>query len=142
MTRSPARLAMLPLLIGALAAAAPAQPASTLPSSPFGRWLNPRGQVEVSIAPCGTMLCGTVTWVGGQAVADATDAGVEHLVGTQLLRQYHREGNGTWQGEVYVPDMGESFFSRIRQTDPGHLKISGCILHGLICKSQTWTRRS
>ncbi|WP_231635489.1 DUF2147 domain-containing protein [Novosphingobium sp. ST904] len=64
-----------------------------------------------------------------------------HLVGTQLLRDYHPEGSGAWQGEVYVPDMGESFFSRIHQSDPAHLKISGCILHGLLCKSQTWTRR-
>ncbi len=131
---------LAPLLIGALAATAPARPVNSI--SPYGRWLNPRGDVEVSVAPCGAMLCGTVTWVGGAAVADATDAGVGHLVGTQLLRDYHREEDGGWQGQVFVPDMGESFFSRIRQPDPAHLKISGCILHGLICKSQTWTRRS
>nr|WP_086491552.1 DUF2147 domain-containing protein [Novosphingobium panipatense] len=142
MTNIPHRLrlgAIIPIL-GLLCAAAPAQPANA--PNPFGRWLNPRGDVEVAVAPCGAMLCGTVTWVGGQAVADAADAGVGHLVGTQLLRDYHREGDGGWQGEVYVPDMGGSFFSRIHQPDPAHLRISGCILHGLICKSQIWSKRS
>jgi uncharacterized protein (DUF2147 family) len=131
--------AIFPIILGALTAAGPARAANA--ADPFGHWLNPHGDVEVAVAPCGAMLCGTVTWVGGQAVADAADAGVGHLVGTQLLRDYHREGDGGWQGQVFVPDMGETFFSRIHQLDPGHLKISGCILHGVICKSQTWTRR-
>ncbi|TCM19694.1 uncharacterized protein (DUF2147 family) [Novosphingobium sp. PhB165] len=135
-----------PLFLGiVLAAVAPAGAVPTIAQplgvSPYGHWLNPAGDVEVSVAPCGSLLCGTVTWVGGQALADASDAGVQHLVGTQLLQGYHREGAGTWQGEVFVPDMGATFFSRIHQPDPGHLKISGCILHGLLCKSQIWTRR-
>lgn len=131
--------AILPIALVALAAAPPARAVDA--PSPFGRWLNPHGDVEVAVGPCGALLCGTVTWVGGKALADAADAGVGHLVGTQLLRDYRRESGGGWQGQVYVPDMDESFFSRIRQPDQGHLKISGCILHGLICKSQTWTRR-
>ncbi len=134
------------LLLGlALATVAPAGAVPTVAQpaalNPFGRWLNPAGDVEVSVAPCGALLCGTVTWVGGQALADASDAGVQHLVGTQLLQGYRRQDPGNWQGQVFVPDMGSTFFSRIHQPDDGHLKISGCILHGLLCKSQIWTRR-
>jgi uncharacterized protein (DUF2147 family) len=73
--------------------------------------------------------------VGGQALADAADAGVSHLVGTQLLQGYRRQDAGNWQGRS-SPDMGSAFFSRIHQPDDGHQKISGCILHGLLCKSQ------
>ena len=133
------RAVLLPLLVGTLTAAAPAMTSRT--ATPFGHWLNPHGDVEVAVTPCGAMLCGTVVWVGGKALADAADAGAGQLLGTQLLRDYRRQNDGGWQGEVFVPDMGESFFSRIHQLDPGHLKISGCVLHGLICKSQTWTRQ-
>lgn len=128
----------LGLILTVGAPSAMAQPSAL---NPYGRWLNPHGDVEVSVAPCGALLCGTVTWVGGQALADAADAGVSHLVGTQLLQSYRREDAGNWQGQVFVPDMGSTFFSRIHQPDDGHLKISGCILHGLLCKSQIWTRR-
>ncbi|MFC0684547.1 DUF2147 domain-containing protein [Novosphingobium clariflavum] len=138
----------LGLTLGVMGALAAASPADAVPGmaaqhllNPYGRWLNPAGDVEVSVAPCGTLLCGTVTWVGGQALADAADAGVSHLVGTQLLQGYRRQDAGNWQGQVFVPDMGSTFFSRIHQPDEGHLKISGCILHGLLCKSQVWTRR-
>jgi uncharacterized protein (DUF2147 family) len=41
---------------------------------------------------------------------------------------------------VFVPDMKRKFYSRIEQQGPDKLKISGCILGGLLCKSQYWTR--
>ncbi len=132
----------LALATGALATVTPAEAVPSVAQlTPYGHWLNPSGDVEVSVAPCGALLCGTVTWVGGQALADASDAGVQHLVGTQLLQGYRRQDAGNWQGQVFVPDMGATFFSRIHQPDDGHLKISGCILHGLLCKSQIWTRK-
>ena len=63
-----------------------------------------------------------------------------HLIGTELLRSYRSDGPGRYKGEVYVPDMGRTFYSTIEQHGANDLKISGCILHGLICKSQDWHR--
>jgi uncharacterized protein (DUF2147 family) len=36
--------------------------------------------------------------------------------------------------------MGRRFSSQINELPTGQLKIKGCILGGLICKSQVWTR--
>jgi uncharacterized protein (DUF2147 family) len=45
-----------------------------------------------------------------------------------------------WQGRVFVPDMGRTYYSTIKRLDPNQLIISGCIFGGLICKSQIWHR--
>jgi uncharacterized protein (DUF2147 family) len=36
--------------------------------------------------------------------------------------------------------MGRTFYSTITRLNPQALKISGCILGGLICKAQVWHR--
>lgn len=107
---------------------------------PIGTWINPRGTVKVTTGSCGDKLCGWVIWANPQAAADAREAGVDKLVGTELLRNYKPIGVGKWQGQVYVPDMGRTFYSTLSQIDHNQLKISGCILGGLICKSQIWQR--
>ena len=106
----------------------------------MGIWVNPRGSVKVKTGTCGDKLCGWVVWANPQAQQDAKDSGVEKLIGTELLQDYHPTGNGKWQGQVYVPDMGRTFYSKIEQQGPNSLKISGCILGGWICKSQVWNR--
>lgn len=122
--------------VTALPAAATTAPATGV----IGTWVNPRGSVHVVTGNCAGGLCGWVTWANPVAIRDARESGVQNLVGTALLRDYLPTSAGRWQGQVYVPDMGRSFFSTIQQLDPNSLRISGCILGGLICKSQIWRR--
>lgn len=107
---------------------------------PVGRWINPHGTVKVETGHCSDRLCGWVVWASRQALDDAKDAGVAKLIGTELLRDYRATARGLWQGEVYVPDMGRSFSSTITPVGNDRLKISGCILGGLLCKTQIWQR--
>lgn len=114
-------------------------PAQSLPAV-TGTWLNPRESVAVQAGDCGGKLCGWVSWASRAALADAAAADVPHLLGTELLQDYRPSGPKRWAGRVYVPDMGRSFQSTIEQIDLQHLKISGCVLGGLLCKSQIWRR--
>ena len=108
------------------------------PEAPDGLWLNPAGTVAVRVAFCGTRLCGWIAWAAPAARADAHEAGVERLTGTELLRDYRHREPGLWTGTVYVPDMGRGFPSTIWQVRPELLRIKGCLLDGLICRSQDW----
>lgn len=106
-----------------------------------GIWLNPKGSVAVRIAPCaGNSVCGRVVWANPEALQDAREGGVSNLIGTELLENYQPSSNGTWAGTVYVPDMGSRFSSTITQVDPNNLRIRGCLIGGLFCKSQIWRR--
>jgi uncharacterized protein (DUF2147 family) len=75
-------------------------------ATPFGVWQNPKGTILVRTHSCGQMLCGDIIWAGPTAIADAREAGITSLVGTQLLSNYHASGAGRWTGQVYVPDQG------------------------------------
>lgn len=121
-------------------AAALALSASAASAAPLGLWQNPAKTIVVRTSMCGTELCGTIVSASAEAKADAQAAGVANLIGVSLLQSYRETGPGAWQGRVYVPDLGHVFFSRIAEIAPNQLRISGCILGGLLCKSQTWTR--
>lgn len=105
-----------------------------------GKWINPHGSVVVTTGECHAKLCGWVSWASAEAQADAADAGVTKLVGTELLQDYRANGRGRWTGRVFVPDMGKTFSSTLEQIDPNRLKISGCLIGGWFCKSQIWVR--
>ena len=124
----------------ALALGTPLAAAQAPVAGPVGTWLNPHSSVAVKTGACGDRMCGRVVWASRQAQDDARDGGVAPLVGTELLENYRPEGRGAWAGTVFVPDMGRRFSSEISQVGPDRLKVKGCILGGLICKSQVWTR--
>ncbi|WP_159982313.1 MULTISPECIES: DUF2147 domain-containing protein [unclassified Novosphingobium] len=113
-----------------------------------GIWLNPKHTVAVHTDACGPnsiqnrsqSLCGQIVWASNQARADARDSDVPRLLGTEILEDYRFRGHGTWSGTVFVPDMGRHFASEIDQLSPTQLRVKGCILGGLLCKSQVWTR--
>lgn len=108
--------------------------------APFGIWSNPRGTLAVRTAACANGICGTIVWANDRAQANARAAGLAHLVGTQLLRDYHPSGNGSWSGRLFAPDMKRSFPSRISLVAPDRLRISSCLLRQYFCRSQEWHR--
>jgi len=132
-----ALVALVPLALAAgpsLAARAPELPV-------VGKWANPMNTLAVETKACAEgRLCGEIVWASDVALSDAKEAGVDKLIGTQLLQDYRPEGHGSWTGRVYVPDMGRTFSSRIKQTSPDTLAISGCLIGGFLCKTQVWHR--
>lgn len=116
------------------------QPASAQGPGVEGVWSNPKGSVQVKTGTCGDKLCGVVVYASQKAQADAKKAGAQPLLGTTLLRDYRADGTARWSGQVFVPDRQASYYSTIQLVDAQTLKVSGCILGGLICKSQLWHR--
>ena len=125
-------------LAAASSAAAAAQPPPE--ASVYGVWIGKHKNVKVQTKPCGKALCGSVVWATPDALQEARNSGTDNLIGLQLFSGYHRTSDGDWEGKVFVPDLKRTFYSRIKQVGPDQLRISGCILGGLICKYQTWTR--
>ena len=126
-------------IAGAFAALA-AQAAVAQGPGVEGVWSNPKGSVQVKTGTCGDKLCGVVVYASQKAQADARKAGAQPLIGTTLLRDYRADGAARWSGQVFVPDRKASYSSTIQLVDAQTLKVSGCILGGLICKSQLWHR--
>jgi uncharacterized protein (DUF2147 family) len=105
-----------------------------------GNWRNPSGSVIIAILPCGDALCGRVEWASNQATADARRGGTDSLIGAELLSNFVPTADGRWRGRLFVPDANKRSKAELRQLGPDRVEIVGCVIGGLVCKSQVWTR--
>ena len=104
-----------------------------------GRWKNPSGRVTVEIVACGEAVCGTVISASDSAKADARRGGTENLVGTQLMTGFKPAGPSKWRGRLFIPDLNHRSKAELRML-AGQLKVTGCAIGRMICKSQLWSR--
>jgi uncharacterized protein (DUF2147 family) len=123
--------ATLPML--ALAAA---QPAARAPIE--GLWKNPTGSAIIAVAPCGSALCGKIVWASERGQSEVAK-NAPHVVGIVVLTDVRPKGRG-WAGKLYVPDDNIHVSARLQLLNENQLKLTGCGLGGLICRSQVWTR--
>lgn len=112
--------------------------AASAPTPIEGRWNNPIGSAIIAIEPCGDKLCGKVVWAstrGEREVARNT----RQIVGTTVLTGLQRDG-AQWTGSLYIPDDDIHVTAHLRPLSRDRLKLTGCGLIGLICRTQLWTR--
>lgn len=124
-------LPFLPML-----AMAPAQP--SLHASIEGLWKNPIGSAIIAVAPCGNALCGRVVWASPRGEREVA-AHTSHIVGTTVLTAVRPRANG-WSGKLYIPDDNIHVSAKLQLLPAGELRLTGCALAGLVCRSQIWTR--
>ena len=101
---------------------------------------NPQDSVHVRIHPCGKSRCGTVVWANDKARADSARGGTRNLVGTELFREFREVSPKVWKGKVFVPDINKVFTGTGTIKDQNTIVARGCLIAGMGCKSQTWTR--
>lgn len=104
-----------------------------------GLWQTERGSgggyLHVQVAPCGTLVCGTIA--GAFDDAGTPGPSYEHM-GKNIIWDMEAQGNGAFAGgRIWAPDSGKTYRSKM-QVSGNALKVSGCV--GPICRSQTWTR--
>lgn len=100
----------------------------------------------VTIAPCATGICGTLTRVLARGSnVPTTDINNpdprlrgRSLVGVQILSGLKRQSTGWRGGTVYDPKSGRSYKASLTLDPDGALTVTGCLF--IICRSQRWTR--
>jgi len=132
-------------IVAGLAAALIAVPA--LASEPVtGRWVTAGKDAVVTIAPCGTALCGAVDrfLVPPPQGLDQRDVNnpdpklrSRKLLGLTILSQFTADAD-QWRGRIYDPKTGKSYRSIIRRKGPNALEVKGCI--GPFCQTQLWKK--
>lgn len=124
--------------LGAMLVAAPAPALAKAPLE--GRWKNPKGSVIVHVGPCGGAYCGTVVHANAKAKATAAKGGTPNLIGTRIMTDMRAVGEGVYKGRAFDPKRNIRAPATIRVVGPSVLSIKGCLVGGLICKEQRWTR--
>lgn len=105
-----------------------------------GVWKNRPNTLVVRIAPCGGTLCGTVVGAAEDAKESVRRAGTPNLVGTRVLTGLRRSEDGAYRGDVFNPYLNIHAPGTITLESRKVLIVRGCVLAGLICRQQHWTR--
>jgi uncharacterized protein (DUF2147 family) len=110
---------------------------------PSGTWMSESGKTKVRIAPCGgDGYCGTILAVMGGAQTDVNNPDAAKrsraLVGSLLINRMHPDG-ASFKGELYDYTSGKTYTGKMT-ANGDKLDLAGCILGGLICRSETWSR--
>ena len=111
----------------------------TQPRAPIeGNWKNPIGSAIITVAPCGEVLCGKVAWASARGQREASTS-TSNVVGTTVLTGFKQTGN-RWTGRLFIPDDNVHVWAKLQLLGERQLKLTGCAVAGLFCRSQIWTR--
>ena len=130
-------------IIAALASAFLAVPAVAQTADPSGVWQSETGDTRVRIARCGDAYCGTIIAVRGETkdVNNPNEAlRSRNLVGVRMIDEIRPVQGGGFQGQLYNFRDGRTYSGKMNLKSASALELSGCVLGGLICRSQTWTK--
>lgn len=141
-----ATLAIVSAMVLALNFLAPA-----LAADPMGNWLTGDKKGKVKIVNCGGAICGSLVWLQepndpethqpktDKHNADASKQG-RPLLGIPIVLSMKPSGGDAWEGQVYNAEDGSTYSGSFTMTSANSAQLKGCVMGGLICKSQTWTR--
>jgi lathosterol oxidase len=124
-----------------------------LASNVQGEWVTQGYSARVDIRPCQSApakLCGAITWLWepvdrqGRPVVDAkhpdTSRRGQPLIGLEMLSGFNPGPvDGSWvDGQIYNPEDGRTYNSRMKLRSPDVLEVEGCVL--VFCTRQIWRR--
>jgi uncharacterized protein (DUF2147 family) len=123
-------------------------------ASPIGLWNtiddeDHRPTAVVEIRQTGNELTGVVRALLVAATHDDSicrnctgDRHDQPIVGMEILRHMHRDGDEWTGGEILDPENGKTYRARMKLSDDGKkLVLRGYIGISLFGRSQTWLRR-
>lgn len=130
------------LLLALIAALIASVSAPALAAGPEGLWLVKDQTGRIRIEKCNNVMWGSVAWQKepskdgnnpNPALKDRPIVGIAILIGMSQT-----EAN-LWEGNIYNPRNGSIYKSKMSMQGE-MLDIKGCVLGGLICGGEAWTR--
>jgi uncharacterized protein (DUF2147 family) len=116
---------------------------AALAQSPLGEWAVENGQAHIRIVSCGGGLWGVISWTKGPPGTDENNPDpakrTRSMMGVPILINM-QPAQTRWEGQVYNAENGETYNSNISLVSADKLRIEGCVLGGLICGGEIWTR--
>jgi uncharacterized protein (DUF2147 family) len=112
-------------------------------AEPSGEWLVKDGNARIRIEACENGLWGFISWTR-QPGTDRNNPDPAKrnrpIVGVPILRGMMPVKPNRWEGEVYNAENGKLYSASITLLSNDVLKIEGCVLGGLFCGGENWTR--
>lgn len=117
---------------GVLAATLATTTLAAYAADPYGTWTRPSTGAQVEFYNCGGKLCAKIV---GQK-----DPAKKNLIGKVIMSGATKSGDNTWKGDLLNTDDGQTYGGVVTLEGPKALNLKGCVLGGIVCKGETWTR--
>ncbi len=132
-------------------------PAAAAAADAIGVWLVEDQSGQIEIANCGGLLWGIVVWerTPGRdtenpdaALRGRPTLGIPILLGMRPVVQQGSVAGPqmaaapptVWRGQIYNSRNGQTYEVSLKPLSPDALHLEGCVLGGLFCGGQNWTR--
>lgn len=97
-----------------------------------GTYVRPSTGTQVEFYDCGGKVCGKIVAV--------KDKAKEKTVGTIILKGATRSDDKTFKGELLNTEDGKIYNGVLTVVSAKEIKLEGCVLGGIICKGENWTK--
>lgn len=101
------------------------------------------GYIHVDIGACASnasLVCGKIVDAFNVDPAKLDPKRRDEIVGKLIIENMKSDGATEWSdGTIWAPDDDETYSSTM-ELKGDVLEVSGCVLGGLICRGQDWTR--
>ncbi len=97
-----------------------------------GIWERSNGHSRLRFDVCGKATCGAIAWIKPGVKTSAH-------IGQKVLFDLSKASDAEWYGKAFNPEDGRTYAGKV-SLQGATLVTKGCVLGGLICKSETWTR--
>lgn len=100
-------------------------------ADPTGTWQRPSTGTVVKFYNCGSNLCAKIVGV--------KDKSKQGTVGTVIMSGAAKTSDNTWKGDLLNTEDGQTY-NGVVTLSGGGLTLKGCVLGGIVCKGETWSR--
>jgi uncharacterized protein (DUF2147 family) len=124
--------------------------AAAAAADPRGVWLVEDQTGQIEIENCAGALWGILVWerMPGHDTENPDPSlrgrptlGIPILLGMRPAPEPHAEAPpAIWRGQIYNSRNGKTYEASIKPVGPDVLHLEGCVLGGLFCGGQSWTR--
>ena len=111
--------------------------------SVIGDWRVKEGYANIRIDNCGGKMWGIVAWEKEAGKDNENPDPAKRgrpILGMPILLAMAPTRPNLWEGEIYNSNNGSKYSASISLVDANTLKLQGCVLGGLFCGGENWTR--
>lgn len=110
---------------------------TALAAEPTGDWRVEDGSAIIRIDNCGGALWGVVAW---EKEPGRDRSGRPTLGSTVIINMRPSSSQARWDGQIHNAQNGETYKANVRMAGDNMLRVEGCVLGGIFCGGQRWTR--
>jgi uncharacterized protein (DUF2147 family) len=110
--------------------------ASAMAAEPSGDWRVEDGKAIIRIDNCNGALWGVVAWER----EPGRDRSGRPTLGSTVLINMRPSSQARWEGQIYNAQNGQTYKANVRMVGDNTLRVEGCVMGGVFCGGQRWTR--